>query len=136
MTEQNPDMDFAAPALSEIEVGAIWSLQGNRGHRLPELVRGLFGDFARMNEMLVREPLRLLQLSPHEALLLTGAADLPANIENFTATARSASTAGWRCTSPTTIPRPTWRRCASGPAACAACSAGFRSYSGARIPPA
>lgn len=64
-------------ACNPLDIAGMWSLQGNRGTPLADLVRALFGASARCGDMLHSDGLRLLALSPHQACLLSGRPQSP-----------------------------------------------------------
>lgn len=71
--------------LNEIENRGLWSIQANRERELSAVARAALGEPLQPGVMLVREPLRLIQLWPHKLLLLSDRASLPAALQTYAA---------------------------------------------------
>lgn len=70
-------------SICEIEQRHLWSIQTNRNYELAIFARAIFGDAPQIGEMLGADALRLLQLWPHKAYLLSTQPDLPDSLHRF-----------------------------------------------------
>lgn len=81
-TIQSPDSSLA---LNEITERFVWSVQADRRGNLIAFTEAVFNATPRSGEVLKMDSLRLLQLWPHKAWLLSSSAQLPRTVDDFNA---------------------------------------------------
>jgi len=79
-TIHSPDTSLA---LNEITDRFVWSVQADHQGSLNAFTEALFAAAPHSGEMLKTESLRLLQLWPHKAWLLSSSTQLPRAVDNF-----------------------------------------------------
>jgi len=79
-TLRSPDSSLA---LSEIADRFLWSVQAERKDSLDAFTVAVFATAPRPGEVLQMDSLRLLQLWPHKAYLLSSSPELPRALDDF-----------------------------------------------------
>lgn len=70
-------------SIAEIEDRCLWSIQANRKYDLPAFAETIFGATPEFGKMLCTDALRLVQLWPHKAYLISAQASLPTSLDEF-----------------------------------------------------
>lgn len=70
-------------SIAEIEDRCLWSIQANRKYDLSAFTGPIFGAAPEFGKMLCTDALRLIQLWPHKAYLLSTQASLPTTLDEF-----------------------------------------------------